>query len=1779
MPQDGQPIIAQLPNGTQLQFPSGTAPDVVQRVVRHQLGIPTIGAAPPPTAWQRLEGVFGAGPLAASHYTLNNPEVDRSHGLINPQAAMTPAEQERHPVLTGVGEVASGLTEPKNLVAMAAFGGASKLAEVPGIVGPAARAGEVAIARTFAAPMVQSAIQETAWALRHPEDAARQMVHAGADVLFAGLGMLPGRTKAATEIPGESLPRVQPISDTAKAPNAPAPKAAAPMTLPEIQPAVEAAHQARAQAAAVAPHPPTTDAIRQATPLPDYQPIHPQEVADLSADVGRQLSPEQATQVMLRQRHTGAVAEMLGQKPAPAPATPGGLYKPSSAELAKEMERFGPEVPRVDAEKAIKLQLARDNYSGPRWDPTYTALDDMYKDQLVKIGNDRTARENAPAPVTPKIAEPVAAPAAPLTQPKYPGPGATDAMKAEYAKARDAYMAQQAKLRPAQPQPQLGHLERFDQSVKRFVKSPTAQDAAGRINELKAVLQDAAKTKSHEDLAKLRDDLQGRAAQASAQAEELKRVAAAPEKLRNLSDALGRNLFGEWTNYRPEEAERAAAGGEVEPAPEGTPFQKTIHVNEVPPAERDVLHALMGHALEQSILPKSERMKLPTDATDLEQVKNFEQTLRASFQKEVEGIRQGADVDPGMVERLKDLRESLNEITQHRERLARGAGVPRKLGPEIGPSGEIKAPGVIPDISQKVGNLLTEKPVGAHFKRPSPEKLAKFEDERRNAATLYSRGARWLDAKLSGQSKALGGAEKPIAAPPVEVAAKAALPQEPVSTHQVEVGTKPEAAGVAPNDFESRVQATMKKLDLDRETAEAVIKRKARTAAEAEAKPSVPTEEAIAAEHRESLAAAAPKPETNGFIKGFPPGDVPQKLLDVVKSYHDEAAPEGRDMLADAVREQRLGTAEGAYKLYGRALKEYTEGLAKQDFHAFGRAMNIARRRNEAGFLRANFIGDVLGGLRQKVGAEKPVTLSEFTQLALRKEGAKRYQFLAGVTKDLGTFEKQFDKLPLDSQFQIQKHIQDGSWSKLYAPDSVEYKASAKIRALLDLGRDMIQQAAPGRLKQFYENYFPQRWQGIHDLNGYLDRVQQSSATLRGKMTGLREKYYEDLQAGWDAGLRPAEYNPARVAVNSLAETAHFVMGQKVLDLLKDNDLITGVRNPRKIPPGWEQLTSRVAGAGQFAPADVARVLNKYFDPGIFNRFRGLDHIRVFNSVAQMSQVALSGFHMGLTAGESMISDIALGLKYAVSSAAQGRTDLMIQGLRRFAGAAPGLNTALTIAKGRDWFNNVYSKTYSNFSAMPQSLRDYLVAGGRPKLDPVFDTSAMRDFHRDLNQAIQQRDWSAAGRAVMEAAPAALRYVSSPIMDAWVPYLKLGTTLKMLEYQRDVMGPGASSAEIVRGMREVQDSADNRFGQMVQQNLFWNPVFRDLMGTAFKFVDFNYGTLREGYGAVKDVPRAVVGGGMSHRLAHALALPIGVGLMGAITQFMLTGQAPQSAEDYFFPRNGRVGADGKPERILLTSYLRPAYEWAKPSVDMVKLAPQKAFADTFAAARGRMSPLVNLLTEWVTNKDYQGNTVVNKTDPTINQLGQFLGTVARQMEPISVTSLQRAKQLGAGARDQALAVLGLQPAPRSLGLDMSPAELELQDQLRSMGAGGTQESLDHARAMNQLVTAMRNNSTDLGAIYQREVAAGHLKPDDISAAMNRLETPPLVSGTNRLSLSGAISVLQAASTREEFGELLPVITRKLSELSNPNRAMSDAERQRLWERAQAAFKHGSQLAK
>lgn len=272
----------------------------------------------------------------------------------------------------------------------------------------------------------------------------------------------------------------------------------------------------------------------------------------------------------------------------------------------------------------------------------------------------------------------------------------------------------------------------------------------------------------------------------------------------------------------------------------------------------------------------------------------------------------------------------------------------------------------------------------------------------------------------------------------------------------------------------------------------------------------------------------------------------------------------------------------------------------------------------------------------------------------------------------------------------------------------------------------------------------------------------------------------------------------------------------------------------------------------------------------------------------------------------------------------------------------------------------------------------------------------------------------------LRVAHAALNDISYPMMEWLVPRQKLGVFSNLAE---DWMrrNPGVAGAVFDREMRKIWDSVDNRLGQMVYDNRFWDRAAKDIAHLAIRSVGWNVGTVGEIGGGLGDYAKAIhaLRNGdqieFTHRMAYVIALPVVAGTIGATIFYAYNGRGPDTLKDYYFPRTGRRTPRGDAERVIVPSYIKDILE--------VNEAPVRT---TFA----KLNPIWGWLTEVYSNRDFYGGIIHDPNGSFDQQAQQFLGYLYNQILPFSVRSYQRLGREGSTFDQQIASFFGFQAAPQ-----------------------------------------------------------------------------------------------------------------------------------------------------
>jgi hypothetical protein len=233
-----------------------------------------------PTLWERAGSVVAP---FMEHVKMGGAAQDPR--LLAPEAAMTPLEQERHPIATATGEFAGGLTTGGNIAAIAATGG---LGTIPGMAGKIIPR---LVSAGFSATMLKGAYEQY-----KPFREALDRGDANAALYHFTHGVLGGAFAAQA---GQHAVRGK-ISPTVK------PQVRGETPIEAIKPKIST------------PKGPEPQLTRESMPQP--APINPQEIADLQKEMpGRVITAENVPEILRERITQKSVENLIAPKPQEVP--------------------------------------------------------------------------------------------------------------------------------------------------------------------------------------------------------------------------------------------------------------------------------------------------------------------------------------------------------------------------------------------------------------------------------------------------------------------------------------------------------------------------------------------------------------------------------------------------------------------------------------------------------------------------------------------------------------------------------------------------------------------------------------------------------------------------------------------------------------------------------------------------------------------------------------------------------------------------------------------------------------------------------------------------------------------------------------------------------------------------------------------------------------------------------------------------------------------------------------------------------------------------------------------------------------------------------------------------------------------------------------------------------------------------------------------------------------------------------------------------------------------
>lgn len=481
----------------------------------------------------------------------------------------------------------------------------------------------------------------------------------------------------------------------------------------------------------------------------------------------------------------------------------------------------------------------------------------------------------------------------------------------------------------------------------------------------------------------------------------------------------------------------------------------------------------------------------------------------------------------------------------------------------------------------------------------------------------------------------------------------------------------------------------------------------------------------------------------------------------------------------------------------------------------------------------------------------------------------------------------------------------------------------------------------------------------------------------------------------------------------------------------KLEDHTPGMRNvtPEKPPePGTPPEGARDRAPQKevlYAPEDAARIYNRWISKGF--QGEGYEALRKMSNGMTAIKLGMSAFHAMTMAQEAAVSSVARGIQAAsrgdiktlAKGVAKAPTSLVTSGLR-----GKRMGEELLGMKGASPISEKVNRAFIN-------------SGGRIRMDKLYRTSDGRTFYDAIKSKTFGKELRAAAQRMYGAdktlAQKAQAHVDTagnivqsifqgPLFEDIIPAVKRGAFAERME---DFIkaNPAATDREIDQFAVKLQDSVDNRFGELVQDNLFWHKQMKQVSQILLTSATWGIGTVREIGGGSADifgpsVKGVLKGKGVTDRTAYVAALVAVVAAENAMITAMKTGKPPTSVKDLEAYRTGgkdlRLG--GAPERGMIPGYQKDVFAAGDA------MAPGSD--GPLGMLRSKLSPGAQLLLDEATNENYAHQKVYGPGAAPGSQASELVDAFM----PISVGSFAKGKQKGSNISDVERA-LAVRPAP------------------------------------------------------------------------------------------------------------------------------------------------------
>ncbi len=624
----------------------------------------------------------------------------------------------------------------------------------------------------------------------------------------------------------------------------------------------------------------------------------------------------------------------------------------------------------------------------------------------------------------------------------------------------------------------------------------------------------------------------------------------------------------------------------------------------------------------------------------------------------------------------------------------------------------------------------------------------------------------------------------------------------------------------------------------------------------------------------------------------------------------------------------------------------------------------------------------------------------------LRQGRGPENRDIAVIQDALQEHAKTFSNMNDDDRLGFINYMENRSGGAKLANPELQ-KVADKIRDIYSQVGQKIQERFPdvGLRKDYFTHQYEDEAAAKQFFSDW--------AAKQGSERSLQQRAFPTLSEAMEAGLKPKTTNPIETVMGYVNNMGNLMAAHRSIELAQENG-IADYFKPGQQPEGWVPLNGNLAereGKTLFAPEDAARVYNNDISKGATGLAGEiLDNIQRMNNFANKLVLGMSGYHFTATTMASMASDVGRALNGGDISDI-GKAITPLSSVKR---GGEYINAYL----GREDLSPELQKTLDlavKNNTISVKQQDYWKAGPAKDYIDVFKNGSVGAEIKAAGEAIKQKPLTGTVGVIAKEIGRTMDTVAKPLFDYYIPRIKIAANIDELH---DWMQnhPDATPEMQDRAAQEIGNSIDNRFGEMMRDNLFWHAITKQTLQTALLSYSWVTGAARMLKG-IPDAGQFIMRQKELSSSAHYLfGMAATYAVVNGARTWIGTGHPPDEIMDFIYPRTGGTTPQGKEERELLPSHIGQYTNYLHEGMGELG---------------NEMSPGLKLIYHLTANKDWRGLPITNENNGWFNEQrwGDYIKYTLGEETPIGIKNFLQGNKKGSkiGLIEKAL---GARQAPR-----------------------------------------------------------------------------------------------------------------------------------------------------